>query len=339
MIFAFANRWKAAACGCLLARRVAATLCCFLLAITGCNPPPLPKPPTTTAPATASTSPNESLDLVDYTTSPPLDESERDAPRLRIVSAAPNITEILCALGLRESLVGRTSFCVHPPDVRSIPAIGALLDLNVETLMSLKPDLVLVAGEARQTRDKLSTLNIRSEAVPDVTVDDLYRSIEKIGEWTHHGKTAAKLVECLRSDMDRVAQRYRTASPRRVLILTSTLSSPPSPPYVGGENSFYDWMLRRVGHQNVVAGHGRPFAPLSLEFIAQANPDVIVELAPSIAARPAGDEDARRAWAAIPNLRAVETGRVRVLCGGEYYLLGPRLAITFRDLCAAIAEN
>lgn len=326
--------WSVAAPGCSL---LLALGCIFFFAA-GCSPTP-PLPPATTQASSQRATTTASLDLIDYTVTPPLDDSEHAAPPLRIVSAAPNVTEILCALGLRESIVGRTRYCDHPPQVQSIPTVGALLDLNVETLMSLKPDLVLVAGESRQIREKLATVEIRSEAVPDVSVDDLYRSISQIGEWTGREKTAAALVANLRRDMDRVAHRYRTSSPQRVLVLTSTLATPPSPPYVGGENSFYDWMLRRVGHQNVVAGQGRPFAPLSLEFIGQANPDVIIELAASADARPAGDDDARRAWSALPGLAAVERGRVRVLFGNQHYLLGPRLAITFRDLCAAIEKG
>lgn len=276
------------------------------------------------------------LALEDWPLHPAVDEAERDLPKLRIASIAPSVTEILCALGLRGCIVGRTSYCDHPPDVAGVPVVGALLDLNIETLLAQRPDLVLVVGESRQTREKLAQVKLRCESVPDVSVDDLYASIEKIGSWTGRPRTAAALIAHLREDMERVAAHYRSSPPARVLVLTGVLSTPPSPPYVAGERSFYDWMLRQLGDVNVVAGHGAAFGPLSLEFIGQADPDVIVELAAEQRERPGGDADALRAWAELPGLRAVAAKRVRVLTGNRHYLLGPRLALTFRDLAEAI---
>jgi len=106
--------------------------------------------------------------------------------------------------------------------------------------------------------------------------------------------------------------------------------------HVAGPGSFYDDLLQRVGCSNAAAGSTAMFAPVALEFILQANPDVIIELVPERGAR-ASDAAARSVWAKIGPLRAVTDQRVRVLVGPEHFLLGPRVAETLAALCAALA--
>jgi hypothetical protein len=66
---------------------------------------------------------------------------------------------------------------------------------------------------------------------------------------------------------------------------------------------------------------------------------VILELDPNGRARPDGDAQAREAWSKIGPLGAVASRRVHVLTGSQHYLLGPRIALTFRDICAAVAGD
>jgi ABC-type Fe3+-hydroxamate transport system substrate-binding protein len=106
---------------------------------------------------------------------------------------------------------------------------------------------------------------------------------------------------------------------------------------VAGPGSFYDDLLTRAGHRNVAETAGRPFAPLSLEFIVQADPDVIIELVAEAQLRPDGDAEARHVWAQLGPLTAVRQERVHVLRGHQHLILGPRVAHTFEALCRIIA--
>lgn len=273
----------------------------------------------------------------DWVVTPPIDDAERDRPCPRLLSAAPNVTEVCCALGLVDCLVGRTRYCDHPPAVRGVPSIGALNDLNVEVLLSLKPELILVSGHSRAVTERLARLELRYEPVPDTTLADLFTAIHRIGELTNRPASATRLVTAVRADLDTVTSRWRGRPPVRVLIVAAPLPTPPTPPTAAGPGSFYDDLLRRGGHANV-ADTGRPFAPLSLEFILRADPDVIIELVPDEKARPRGDANARAAWAQVGPLKAVRTGRVHALIGGQHFVLGPRIAQTYDALCRAVAE-
>ncbi|HPM22317.1 MAG TPA: helical backbone metal receptor [Phycisphaerae bacterium] len=307
--------------------------CALLAAVSaGCTRPPATPTGQPTTSAAVST-------LRDWVVDPPLVDSERALPCPRLLSAAPNITEICGALGLTEHLVGRTRYCLYPPAIARVRSIGALNDLNVETLLQIRPELIIVSGASRAIADRLTRLGLRYEAVPDWTLADLFTAIERIGGLTGRPRTAARLIDGIRADLDTVTTRYHTMRPARVLLLTGPLAAPPTPPDAAGPGSFYDDLLRRVGHTNVVAAGGGAFAPVALEFVLRADPDVIIELAPDATQRPAGDADALRAWAQVGPLRAVATRRVHVLIGPQHFELGPRIAQTFEAICSIMANE
>jgi ABC-type hemin transport system substrate-binding protein len=330
-------------------KRWLAAIAVLLAWASGCRPAESPParaaaPATASAPSraghTASSSPTtRAAPLPDRVVHPEIVPAERDVPCPRIVSAAPNVTEICAALGAAPCLVGRTRFCTYPPAVLAVPSIGALNDLNAETLLGLRPDLVVVAGTSRQVSERLERLGVRFESVPDTTLDDLFTAIGRIGALLHRPLTAAALNAGIRGDLDTVVACYTGAPHLRVLLLSAPLSDPPTQADAIGPGSFYDDLLRRAGHTNVAAPAGRAFAPLSLEFVLQANPDVIIELAPDAAQRPAGDADAHRVWAGVGPLRALATERIHVLIGPEHFVLGPRIAQTFDALCATIGQD
>jgi iron complex transport system substrate-binding protein len=311
-----------------------APICLALMLLAGCE---RPSGTTTSQPTARLAGDSSKTGLRDWVLNPPLVEGESQAACPRLLSAAPNVTEICCALGLADHLVGRTRYCNYPPSIQSVPSIGALNDLNVEVLLEIKPDLILVSGASRAIADRLSRLGLPFESVPDVTLEDLFTAIERIGELTGRRQTARLLVDGLHADLDRVAARFTDGPKAWVLIVTEPLPDPPTQPTAAGPGSFYDDLLRRVGHTNAARPGGRPFAPLSLEFILAADPEVIIELAPDQAIRPGGDADARRVWAQVGPLKAVASGRVHVLVGTQHSLLGPRIARTFEALCRAIA--
>ena len=297
----------------------------------GCDRPDAS--PASFAPVVAS-----SFTLEDRVRHPVIDESERTRPLQRIVSLSPTATEICCALGLREALVGRTRFCEYPPEVASVPIIGTLLDVQAETLVQLKPDLVLYSGTSRAQIDRIAPLKLRIESLPDRSLPDVFTSIRRVGELCGRPHTAAAVCETIERDIARSADAVRITGTPRVLLTIETLGNPPRAPHVAGAGSFYDDLLKRAGCVNVVESTAS-FAPLALETIAQLDPDVIIEIAADARTRPTGDPDALRAWERLGPLKAVTSRRVRVLPGGEYFLPGPRVAFLFDRLCRAIAEG
>ncbi|TWT46111.1 Vitamin B12-binding protein precursor [Phycisphaerae bacterium RAS1] len=305
-----------------------------LIATTACRPPSAPA----SAPiAPAPTSGGAGL-AHDFVASPVVVPEEQNAGPQRIVSLAPMATEICCALGLLDRLIGRTRYCDYPPAVAAVAPLGALNELNVEVLVTLKPDLILISGTSRAISDRLRPLNLTCEWLPDNRLEDVFDAMTRVGELCGRPKTARRLCAAIREDLAAIATRYRPATPSRVLLFPTTLTTPPTPPYAAGPGSFYADLIALAGHKLALNDTQQPWGPLSLEYILSTDPDVLIELDPDGASRPGGDADALAAWSRVGDLKAVRERRVRVLRGGQHYLPGPRVAHTFEAICRAISE-
>lgn len=188
----------------------------------------------------------------------------------RIVSLVPSLTELLCALGLRERLVGRTGFCVHPREsLREVPKVGGTKDVDVERVRRLAPThlVVNVDENDRETVDRLA------EFVPNVIVthplglDDNLALFERFG--TEFGDVAgvlgaaAALAQRLQSA--REAARARRFGPLPVLYLIW------KDPWMSvGRDTFIASMLAEVGLRSVIGANVPRYPTLTLERIARS---------------------------------------------------------------------
>lgn len=319
----------------------------ILLMAAACRPasPPLAPPPATRASGATAWESQEGSEAQgqagiarDFVADPDVAAEEQTAGPARIVSLAPMATEICCALGLLDRLVGRTRYCQYPPGVERVPVLGALNELNLEVLVTLNPDLVLISGTSRAITEKLRPLNLRCEWLGDRGLDDVTEAITQVGRLCERPQTARRLVDALRDDLAAIRAHYRPKSALRVLLFPTTLSTPPTPPFAAGPGSFYADLIVMAGHRLALDDQQPAWGPLSLEYILSADPDVLIELDVDGQARPEGDADALAAWARVGDLKVVRERRVRVLRGAQHYLPGPRITQTFEAICRAISE-
>ncbi|MGD1009963.1 MAG: helical backbone metal receptor, partial [Candidatus Aminicenantales bacterium] len=130
----------------------------------------------------------------------------------RIVSMAPNITEILFALGLGRNVVGVTRFCDYPPEAVSIAKIGGLVDPNIERIQALAPDLVIAfRGNPLRIVNRLTALKLPVFVLDIGTgLDALYPLIARIGLVTRREREARGLAAGLRAKQDAVETALST---------------------------------------------------------------------------------------------------------------------------------
>lgn len=128
-----------------------------------------------------------------------------EAPR-RIVSLAPNLTEVLFALGLEDRIAGVTSYCDYPEGAREKPKIGGFIHFSLEKLVSLEPDLVLATadGNRKETVLQIERLGVPLYVVNPETVDDVLAMIETLGRITGTPDRAGPLAAALRKRIDRI---------------------------------------------------------------------------------------------------------------------------------------
>ena len=251
------------------------------LLLAGCgpasNPTEAPAPVSTEAPAAEATEApavNESaITLVDGLGR----DVVMDAPAQRIVSLAPSNTEILFALGAGSQVVGRDSFSDYPAEALSVTDIGATYEaLNTELIVSLKPDLILLAEvNAAEQVKTLEDLGLTVYYLKNpTTLEEMYTNLEIVAQLTGRQPEAAELIESLKARVAAVDEKIMPLS-SRLSIFYEIDATDPAKPYTAGKGTFITLLIDRAGGYNIAADlDGYP--QLSLEQVVAADPMFII---------------------------------------------------------------
>jgi len=254
----------------------------------------------------------------------------------RMVSLAPGITEILFALGLGDRVAGVTDYCRFPPAARARPSVGGYMDPNLEAIERVRPDLLIVPEENRELVVRLRRRGPPLLVAPQLTLEDVYALIGRIGRAARVEDRAAALTADLRARAAAVAARAGDRPRPRALIAFGFASSGAADGtlFVAGRGTFHDDLLRAAGGENAYPDDGLKAPQLSAEGVLRLDPDFIFDLLPEAdaAARAAAPE----VWRRIPGLRAAREGRVIVLAGDQVLIPGPRFILTLEAIAAAL---
>jgi iron complex transport system substrate-binding protein len=234
----------------------------------------------------------------------------------RIVSLLPSLTETVCALGACQRLVGVDRYSNWPASIARVPRVGGGIDPNIESIVALKPDLVLAAGSTRGA-DRLQALGLTVLRLEPRTHADAQRVLRTVGDAL--GVPAAESERVWREIQVGVQSSVQSLSPsakaQRVYFEVS------SAPYGASEASFIGETLTRMGVANILPAALGPFPQVNPEFVVRAQPDVIMvgdSSRISMAQRPG--------WA---SLKAMQAQRICVFKQAESDMLvraGPRMA-------------
>jgi iron complex transport system substrate-binding protein len=193
---------------------------------------------------------------------------------IRVVSLAPSITEILFGLGLTEKeIIGITDYCNFPEQTRRIPKIGSLTTINIEKVVSLKPDYVFSAGSAYNSLNaslKSAGLDVKTFNVEDL--NGLFLSILDIGRTLGRQSRAEEFVKGMRQRFERIrAKAAAIKEPKRVYVEIWG-----DPITSGGKGSLVDEVITEAGGINIAGAINTLYPTPSPEFIISRNPDVII---------------------------------------------------------------
>lgn len=190
----------------------------------------------------------------------------------RIVSLSPAVTEIIYALGADEMLVGRTDFCTYPPQATSVASIGGISNLNTESVVALRPDLVISGSMvARESVDQLDKLRIPLVCVPEQQqFEGLYHNISAIGRLVGKTAEADSLCAALRRQVADIA----LTQPAEPASIYYVVGFGPAGNYTACGNTFINDILTMAGARNIAAeAEGWSY---SLEMLMQQDPDYIL---------------------------------------------------------------
>ncbi|MDY5969262.1 MAG: ABC transporter substrate-binding protein [Bacteroidales bacterium] len=249
----------------------------------------------------------------------------------RIVSVSPGVTEIIFALGAQDLLVGRTDFCTYPAEVKKIESIGGISNLNIEKILSLKPDLVISGSMVpRQSVVKMNELGSPLVCVIEQQrFDSLYSNIKKVGRLVGVSQRADSLNQVLKARLAKVSNKVDTSLPydKRPSVYY-VVGFGKGGNFTAGGNTFINDIIRLAGGRNIaqdVTGWS-----YSLEALFKNNPDYIVIRSE--------DSAAFCTQAPYRRLRAVKNGHVITVKNGLLDLQTPRNVDAVEMLARALAK-
>jgi len=253
----------------------------------------------------------------------------------KIVSFAPNVTEILYELGLGGSVAGVTRFCKYPPEAASKPNIGGYADYNYEAVIRLKPDLAIILKEQRDLIQFLGKYSIRYVTAGSDSVDEIIESIQSIARVCNvvdRGDSLARKLQSSLNDDTRVSTNNANDNRPKVLLCVSRDNAGGgvvSKCFIAGGAAFYNQLIESAGGVNVLKDTKQAYPAISAEAVVRLNPDIIVDL--SSAYSDQSKETICNDWKTLKAVNAVKTDNVHCLSGDYLTIPGPRFTLILDD--------
>ncbi|RMF92465.1 MAG: hypothetical protein D6734_12200 [Candidatus Schekmanbacteria bacterium] len=241
-------------------------------------------------------------------------------PPQHIVSLAPNITEILFALGLGDKVVGVTNYCNYPPEALKKEKVGMLLNPSIEKILSLSPDLILLVAEGanKDTYEKLQKIKAKVFVISPSNIGKLYDSIVAIGKICRVEDRAAKVVSTLKKRMKKVKDSLSDVKPVPLLFLLDI-----NPLVSVSSKSFYGELFSIARADNVVKNSRIRYPRIGWEEIIKFSPEVII-----IAKHSDNMTENFMEFEKMPAVRATpafKNGRIYLVDGDIVTRMGPRI--------------
>jgi iron complex transport system substrate-binding protein len=219
----------------------------------------------------------------------------------RIVTLAPSLTETVYSLGGGAEMVGVTDFTDWPPEARTRPSVGGIINPSLEKLVALGPDLVIATREVnrRDTIDALDRLGIPVFVVDPQGLDGVLDTIQHVGRALNRSGDADRLVERLQARRAVIMARVRALPRPRVLLMIWS-----DPVITVGHGAFITEVINAAGGQSVTSDLAQTWPQISLEEVVRRNPDFL--LLPANGHQPISIADLRRrpGWDRVEAVRS-----------------------------------
>jgi iron complex transport system substrate-binding protein len=243
----------------------------------------------------------------------------------RIISLIPAVSEMLFALGAGPQVVAVSSFDDYPAEVLKLPRVGALLDPDLERILSLRPDLVVVYESQMDLRRQLERAKVPVFVYKHAGLADIAATIRQLGARIGRDREAATLVTKIDDHLADITKRVTGRQRPLTLVVFGRDALTLRGIYASGGLGFLDDMLKVAGADNVFADVKQQSVQATTELILARRPEVILELRSGV--MPA--EQQRReiaVWQALASVPAVRSGRIAIINDPRTVVPGPRVA-------------
>jgi iron complex transport system substrate-binding protein len=250
------------------------------------------------------------------------------AAGLRIVSLAPNLTELAYAAGAGGALVGTVEYSDYPAAARALPRVGDAWRVDAEQVLQLRPDLVLAwsSGTPDDTVARLKSLGLRVVAIPTYRLADVATALRTIGKIAG----TSVVADASASAFEAAIRRLR-AEHAGVLTLSVFIEIDDEPLYTVNGRHVISEVVELCGGRNVFAELPQLAPPVALEAVLARDPQVILSTDDTIA-------DPRALWRRWTQLAAVRDGAIYSMSSDTLTRATPRLADGAGAVCASLDD-
>ncbi|MEW6673158.1 MAG: cobalamin-binding protein [Thermodesulfobacteriota bacterium] len=248
----------------------------------------------------------------------------------RVIALAPNITEIIFALKQEDRLKGVTQFSDYPAEARNFPKVGSYVQLDLERIVALKPDLCIAIkdGNPRTVVQRLETMGIPVYAVDPRNLDSVMATVLAIGSVLRAETAARDLVQAMQKRIARVQAAVSRAAGRPKVFFQIGIS-----PIVSvGTDTFIHELIEKAGGTNLAAGD-TPYPRFSREQVLGLSPEVIIITSMT---RAAVFERVKEEWSRWPDMPAVRNRQIFIADSNLFDRPSPRLVEALEVLTTLI---
>ena len=221
-------------------------------------------------------------------------------PAHRIVSLAPNLTELAFTAGAGEQLVGTVEYSDTPPAAKKLPRIGDAFRVDFEKILALAPDVVLAwePGTPVATVEKLRAFHLRVTMIHTGRLAEIGSAVRTIGELAGTSGIAEAAARDFESQLQSLRQLYAARAPVRVFVEIQN-----QPLYTVGGKQIISEIVSLCGGENVFASLSSLAPAVGIESVIAADPQAILSLDETVATPMTN-------WAGWPSITAVGSGNV-----------------------------
>jgi len=219
----------------------------------------------------------------------------------RVISLAPSLTEIICALGAGDQLVGRTSACDYPSDqLKNVAIIGGFGVPSLERLLAAQPTLVVdVALEDEAVGRQIERLGLHRERIACRTLDDIPVAIRQLGKLLHREQAAEPLAAQLAGGI--AAARRAVATQKNQPLVYAEFWR--DPPMTCGQKTFLAELVTLAGGKNLGDISDRDYFAVSTEWVLARRPDIMLCLYMADEQKLSDEIAARPGWRTVPAVK------------------------------------
>ena len=248
------------------------------------------------------------------------------APQPRIVSLAPNLTELTFSAGAGSQIVGTVEFSDYPQAARAIPRIGDAFRIDYERLLALHPDVVLAweSGTPKNVIERLRALNVNVRVIATYRIADISVAMREIGAISGTAASAERVGAQFERDIEALRQQYSARPTVSVFLQIND-----RPLFTVNGKQIMSEIVSLCGGRNVFADLNDLAPEIGEEAVIAADPQVI------LATDNSGD-DALEHWRHWQRMKAVKTGNLYVLSPDDMARPTTRLALGAAELCRTL---